>query len=140
MPTPCRRCLVKSCGCTSLNKSEDRKLYTFPSSSTLRSAWLRLLRIDEDLVGSTSRVCSKHFERGSKSRGNKLPIIDIGLTEEEKRLIIADYMHQVVLKSQRPLETVIEDAIIFMGKDDKYDTNNVGKDRFLVFEVLIKLV
>lgn len=134
MPTV-RRCLVPGCNCNDKTKSLGDKFHPFLDSPTLRNAWLRLLGINESNVFKTSRICSRHFEGGVKTAENKLPIVDIGKTEEEKRKIIADYCHQVIMKSQRPIENIMNDAVVLMENDDEYNAMKIGKFYFLFKKV-----
>lgn len=131
-----RKCLAPGCSCIETMKAPNQQLHSFPKSPTLRTAWLRLLNINESNVSSKSRVCSRHFENGTKSSENKLPVVDIGLSEEEKRKIVADYCHQVIMKSQRPIENIVNDAVVLLENDDAYDAINLGtlENFFFIFE------
>lgn len=133
-----RKCLVGGCNCNEKTKTADEQLYYFPKSPTLRSAWLRLLGLNDSDVNTKSCVCSKHFEGGEKSAVNKLPVVDIGKTEEDKRKIVADYCHQVIMKSRRPFENIMNDAAVFLENNDEYDSLNIGNFFIFYFKKFFK--
>ena len=65
-------CIV--CGRTK-RKGDNVSMFRFPSIKEKRQQWLVALNLSEEDISKHSRVCSKHFLRGSSST---TPSIDIG--------------------------------------------------------------
>ena len=72
--------MVKSCcvyGCTSRSDDKGRELsfYRLPSNKSLQSKWLHVMRTKTVRVNSNTKVCSKHFPGGRRTRQDEVPSV-----------------------------------------------------------------
>ena len=70
-----KSCCVYCCTSRSDDKGRELSFYRLPSNKSLRSKWLHAMRTKTVRVNSNTRVCSKHFPGGRRTRQDEVPSV-----------------------------------------------------------------